>query len=42
MINFVIGFALGLVVATTGFSSFAGFVDKQLSSAQEIIKENVK
>lgn len=42
MINFVIGFVLGLTVATVGFSGVASFVDKQIDSAQEVIKENVK
>lgn len=40
--NFVMGFVLGIVVATVGFGSVANFADKQLESAKEIIKENVK
>ena len=42
MINFVIGFVLGLVFATAGFSGVANFADKQIESAKEVIKENVK
>lgn len=42
MINLIIGFVLGLIVATVGFSGFASFVDNQVDSAKEIIKENVK
>ena len=40
--QFIMGFVLGIVVATVGFSSVANFADKQLESAKEIIKENVK
>jgi capsular polysaccharide biosynthesis protein len=42
MINFVIGFILGLTVATVGFSGVASFADKQIESAKEVIQENVK
>jgi len=38
----IIGFILGIVVATVGFSGFANFADKQLDNAKVIIKENVK
>jgi hypothetical protein len=38
----VIGFILGFVVATTGFSTFANFVDLQLNKAATAIKENVQ
>jgi len=40
--NFLIGFVFGLVVATAGFSGVANFADKQIESAKEVIKENVK
>lgn len=40
--NFLIGFILGFVVATVGFSNFANFADRQFESAKEVIKENVK
>jgi hypothetical protein len=42
MINFVIGFVFGIVVATAGFAGVANFADKQLDNAKVIIKENVK
>ena len=42
MINVVIGFVLGLTVATVGFSGLANFADKQLDNAKVIIQENVK
>ena len=42
MINLVIGFFIGLTVATVGFSGLASFADKQLDSAKVIIQENVK
>jgi capsular polysaccharide biosynthesis protein len=42
MINLVIGFVLGITVATVGFSGVASFADKQIDSAKEVIKENVK
>jgi hypothetical protein len=42
VINFVIGFVLGIVVATAGFSGVANFADTQLENAKVIIKENVK
>ena len=42
MINIVIGFVLGLTVATVGFSGLANFADKQLDNAKVIIQENVK
>jgi len=38
----IIGFILGIVVATVGFSGVANFADKQLDNARVIIKENVK
>lgn len=38
----IIGFILGIVVATVGFSGVANFADKQLDNAKVIIKENVK
>lgn len=42
MMNFIIGVVFGVVVATAGFSGVANFADKQLESAKEVIKENVK
>lgn len=42
MTNFIIGFVMGLVVATAGFSGVASFADKQIENAKVIIKENVK
>jgi hypothetical protein len=42
MSNFIIGFVMGLVVATVGFSNLASFADKQVNNAKVIIKENVK
>jgi capsular polysaccharide biosynthesis protein len=42
MMNFLIGFIFGIVVATVGFSGFASFADKQIDSAKEVIRENVK
>ena len=42
MIKFAIGFVFGIVIATTGFSNFASFVDGKIANAQEVIKENVK
>jgi|APGre2960657444_1045066.scaffolds.fasta_scaffold69409_2 hypothetical protein len=38
----LIGFILGLVIATVGFSNFANFADRQVDNAKFIIKENVK
>ncbi|CAB5221643.1 hypothetical protein UFOVP240_231 [uncultured Caudovirales phage] len=38
----VIGFILGLVIATVGFSKFANFADRQVDNAKIVIKENVK
>jgi hypothetical protein len=38
----VIGFIMGVIVATVGFSNFANFADRQLDSAKIVIKENVK
>jgi capsular polysaccharide biosynthesis protein len=40
--NLIIGFVLGLVVATVGFSNLANYVDRQVDTAKEVIKENVK
>jgi hypothetical protein len=42
MINLVIGFILGLTVATVGFGGLTSFADKQLDNAKVIIQENVK
>lgn len=42
MIKFALGFIFGLVIATTGFSNFASFVDSKIENAQDVIKENVK
>jgi hypothetical protein len=38
----VIGFIMGLIVATVGFSNFANFADRHIDNAKFIIKENVK
>lgn len=40
--KYLIGFILGFVAATVGFSNVANFADKQFESAKEVIKENVK
>jgi hypothetical protein len=37
--RFVIGFILGLVVATVGFSGLARVVDHGVSRVQEVAKE---
>lgn len=42
MINLVIGFILGITVASVGFSGLATFADNQLDNAKLIIQENVK
>jgi hypothetical protein len=42
MTNFIIGFVIGIVIATAGFSGVANFADTQLENAKLIIKENVK
>jgi hypothetical protein len=42
MTNFIIGFVVGIVIATAGFSGVANFADTQLENAKLIIKENVK
>ena len=42
MINLIIGFILGMIISTVGFSSFANFADRQMDSAKIFIKENVK
>ena len=42
MINIIIGFVIGLTVATVGFSGVAEFADKQINSTKEVLKENVK
>ncbi len=42
MIKLLIGFFLGIVVATIGFSGLAQLADKQVENAKFIIKENVK
>jgi hypothetical protein len=38
----LIGFIMGVIVATVGFSNFANFADRQLDNAKIVIKENVK
>jgi capsular polysaccharide biosynthesis protein len=40
--NLIIGFVLGLIVATVGVSNLATYVDRQVDTAKEVIKENVK
>lgn len=42
MTNLIVGFVMGIIVATVGFSNFANFADRQLDNAKVIIKENVK
>ena len=42
MTKFVVGFILGFVVSTAGVSNFTNFLDRNLTSAQEVVKENVK
>ena len=40
--NILIGFVLGFIVATAGFSNEANALDKLLESSKQVIKENVK
>ena len=40
--NFIIGFVLGVIISTVGFSNFANFTDRQIESMKVLIKENVK
>lgn len=42
MTNLIIGFVLGIIISTVGFSNFANFADRQLDNAKVVIKENVK
>lgn len=42
MIQFILGVIFGIVVATAGFGNFASFADRQLDTAKQVIKENVK
>lgn len=42
MLNLVIGFFLGIVVATVGFSGVATYLDKVVDETKVIVKENVK
>ena len=38
----LIAFILGFVVATVGLSNLVGYADRQLNSAKDVVKENVK
>jgi hypothetical protein len=40
--NLIIGFVLGVIISTVGFSNFASFTDRQIESMKVLIKENVK
>ena len=40
--NFIIGFVLGVIISTVGFSNFANFTDRQIESMKTLIEENVK
>jgi len=42
MINLIIGFVLGVIISTVGFSNFANFTDRQIESVKTLAKENVK
>lgn len=42
MANLIIGFVLGVIISTVGFSNFANFTDRQIESMKVLIKENVK
>ena len=42
MINLIIGFVLGVIITTVGFSNFANFADRQIESVKTLAKENVK
>jgi hypothetical protein len=42
MINLIIGFILGISVATVGVAGVTSFVDTQLDNVKVIIKDNVK
>jgi hypothetical protein len=42
MLNFLIGFAIGIAVATVGFSGLAKVADKGVSEMQRVVKDKVK
>lgn len=42
MLKLFVAFMFGVVVATVGFNGVASFADKQLNSAQQFMKENVR
>jgi hypothetical protein len=42
MCNLVIGFVMGLLVATVGFSRLANYADEKVDELKIVIKENVK
>lgn len=42
MTKFFVGFALGFIIATTGVSNFTNFLESKLTSAQEMVQENIK
>lgn len=42
MIQLIVGFVLGFVVATVGVNSLLKFTDTTLQKTQTVIKENVK
>ena len=42
MINFVIGFILGVVVATVGFSGIARMLDNGVNKVKEVSQEQAK
>ena len=39
MIKFVVGFALGFIIATAGVGGVVGLADRDVNSAKETIKE---
>ena len=42
MVNLIIGFVLGVIISTVGFSNFANFTDRQIESMKTLVEENVK
>jgi capsular polysaccharide biosynthesis protein len=39
MVNTIIGFVLGFVVATIGFSGLANFLDENVNVAKEVVEQ---
>lgn len=40
--GFIVGFIMGIIVATVGFSGVANMADKSVHKVQEVIRENSK